>query len=98
MNRRDFINTRVRATIGDPIVSALPTELAAVDSAIRLAGLKYWTACPHVYQSVITVNVGDRGEYLLRIPDIQTAAFTNAPSGVASLAYYLGIMRMSDAT
>lgn len=98
MNARDFLLTKVRASLGDPILAALPTELGAMDSAIRLAALKYWTACPYIYQAVIIVDVSDAGQYILNVPDLISAAFTNAAPGVSDMAYYLGVRRVSDAT
>jgi len=98
MDKLDFIQTRVRALLADPIVAAIPTELAAVDSAIRVANLKYWTACPYKYTTTLAIDVFNQGTYIQQIDALTLGAFQNADPIAAKTAYYLGIVRMSDAS
>lgn len=98
MDKRDFVINRVKALVGDPVLAALPTEVAAVDTAIRMANLKYYTACPYKYTSIVTVDVNDQGMYIQNIPDLIASAFNGAPDNVAQSAYYLGVLRFSDAS
>jgi hypothetical protein len=91
--KQTAIENYLRSQLGDPIVCALTEETDAIQNAINLALISYWTAFPHTWMTQYTSKA--QGTVIDSVDNIMNMAFMGNPDAQVN-AFYLGVTRVED--
>ena len=93
---RDLIDTQIKAILGDPILPSLTKDTGAIDSAIKLANIKYWKSFPHTFIETGNYSFNATSEVRVLIDTIKDSCFNYSgitDQDVKDSLYYIGPIR-----
>lgn len=68
-----YVTTYAKSEVGDPIIKAIPEEIASISTSMYLAGLAYWTACPYPFSQTISIEAITGSSYAQPFDPLLTA-------------------------